>query len=157
MTYSDHRRADVYAPPRAALEDAAGRRAFPDYATKQLRRLYNHSHSVRALAVLWLLVALALVAAAFTNLGDPGSFLLLAALGGFYLSGAVGTLQRKAWARFLGILLCVVMMIGFPLGTIIGLLGIVAFAAGGPLFGLKPMSHRALKEEISYRKAHGID
>ncbi len=69
------------------------------------------------------------------------------------IAAVYGSWTRKSWARGLGIVLCVLMLFNFPLGTIIGIFGIISLAKGARLFGPNRITHQQLKAEVAARKS----
>lgn len=66
------------------------------------------------------------------------------------------SLVRPNGGRTNGILACGFMLLGFPLGTILGLLGIIAFVGGKPLFGANKIQHKDLEKEYKFRKKNKL-
>jgi len=123
----------------------------------ELKKLYRRSSIIFALNVLWII-------------GTALSFLLLPAwmeqadelapvLGGIVVLGAllaiaasVGGFMRTGWGRVPGIIHCALILINIPVGTVIGILGLVAYSKGGLLFGPGAPSHAQVKQEFKRRK-----
>jgi len=67
---------------------------------------------------------------------------VMLALAVLYAIGGFGLWQHREWARVLMIVLSVVSLFGFPIGTIIGALGIWLFAFEPTVRGLfRPVAH----------------
>jgi hypothetical protein len=54
-----------------------------------------------------------------------GIFLLV--LGIFYIATAIGLWRMRSWARIAVIVLSIISLLNFPIGTIIGVIGIILF------------------------------
>jgi hypothetical protein len=150
---------NVYAPPRANLETREGPAELWHIELKQLKRLYNASHSIRALGVLYGLGAFALVAAVILAIGPSAareSTIVLAVIlfvsGGLSVAGAITSFTRPRWGRWLGIVLCVIGLLNIPIGTIIGIFGLIAYAQGGRLFGPDRLMHKDVVDVYKQRK-----
>ena len=114
-----------------------------------MARLRNHSHSIRAIGLLGLLTALVV---GFFAVNWRLS-VLSASIGALGATAAYASWWRPAWGAIAGILFCVLLLAGFPLGTFIGILGIVAFASGGSLFGAGRFCHPEVEQEWRRRRA----
>ena len=151
---------NVYAPPRANLDTQEGPQELWRMELKRLKRLYNASRTVHALGVLYALGAVGLIAALlFAASGSakaapaPGSLVIMLVIGLVYLAATVASFTRPRWGRWLGILICTIGLIGFPIGTIIGLFGLVAYVQGGRLFGSDRLTHNDVAAIYKQRKA----
>jgi hypothetical protein len=138
-----------------------GRERFPDLSTRELKKLFNHHSSITALSCLWSLGAAAAVLFVPTLLfglareGGEAEFLIAAVLfliAVFQLITVIGCYRRDSWARTCGIVVCSVMLINVPIGTLLGILGLVAFIRGERLFGPDRYVGRELKAELKRRK-----
>jgi hypothetical protein len=56
------------------------------------------------------------------------SGVLVFMLAAFFLALGVGLWRRSAWARYLVLAPCVIWLFSFPIGTVVGIFGIYAFA-----------------------------
>lgn len=138
-----------------------GRTEFPELSTRELKRLFNHNSSITALSVLWILGAILTIGLAVVEASSPeGSGMVLAGvlvgIALFQLVTVVGCFRREPWARVCGIVVCVLMLVNIPIGTLLGLLGLVAFARGAPLFGPGRYVGKELKAELKHRKRNKI-
>lgn len=135
-------------------------RDFADLDFKQLKALRNHSSTIQVLGVLWVIGAAANIIVGLLSLTDHAATTSMPVinLGIGLLAGcaAYGALKRPHWGRGVGMLLCAVALIGFPLGTAIGLIGLIALGKGGCLFGDDKIEHKALNAEYKYRKKNKI-
>jgi len=151
---------NVFAPPRSNVEVRTGPEALWALTFKQVRRLYHASSSIRALGVLYGLGAVAVIAAlvlpALDSRGLGGSTLafvgFLALMGGLSLAAAVTSFTRPRWGRWLGIALCILNLANIPFGTLIGILGLVAYFQGRLLFGPDRFTHKQVVEVYKQRK-----
>lgn len=154
---------NVFAPPRANLDVHEGPEALWEMGWKDLRKLYLASVNVRTLGVLYALAALgslgvgvAVLAGYFgrsdsgAGPGLVGSALVVLGLG--YVAGCVTSYARPAWGRWLGCVLCVLALPSVPFGTIIGALGLVAYAQGGKLFGPARLLHKDVAAVYKQRR-----
>lgn len=72
----------------------------------------------------------ALIVMAASSIGIGGMGLIVGVLAIAYLIGGVGIIMRKRWARMLGVLLAIpTMTVCMPVGTILGVLAIVALVS----------------------------
>lgn len=116
---------------------------------KALKKLWNDTCSVRALGFLWSLLAVCFIpTGAFMLAEDPAGWVLLA-IGTLSLLGAVGMIGRFRIGRIFGIVTCCVYAFGFPVGTVIGVVGLIALNRSPVLFGPDRVTH---KQVIAKRK-----
>lgn len=133
---------------------------FSRFDTKRLKALYNASRTVRTLCVLWalgvILLPFVIVVAMGDKEGDPqGRMMGIALVVGLIAlkAGAfVGCLKQTEWGRALGIVDCILFLLGFPVGTLIGIIGLVALIPNKELFGPDALDFKALKAEYKLRK-----
>ncbi|MBC8022917.1 MAG: hypothetical protein H7Y14_07345 [Burkholderiales bacterium] len=152
---------NVFAPPRASLDVHEGPEALWEMPFKEVRKLYLASVNIRALGVLYALGALSLLATAGITAASPagtagpsppGLIALLIALGIISVAATVSSYTRPKWGRVLGIILCGISLVSFPLGTLIGILGIIAYVQGGKLFGPDRLHHKDVALVYKQRK-----
>jgi hypothetical protein len=163
--------ANVYAPPETDIRQSGtgsgGDAALRRMNTKEVKKLYNHSRSIGALVFLWSLGlgATILGVIAMSSLKGkaleegPSSGVLIAIVGvmvAIYGAAVYSCWTRQSWGRVLGIVLCALMLLNFPLGTLIGIFGLIALIGGSRLFGPDRLTHAQLKAEVAYRKANNI-
>ena len=156
--------ANPYLTPLTDPVVAAARNDFHEIATPVLKKLRNDSSSIRTFAVLLLLGVVLMLAALLVpvfsdNAGGSVGMAELAIIGGFSafnLATAIGLLKRSTWGRVLGFVSAAFALVGFPIGTLIGILVLVALGRGGRLFGPARLDHKALQREWKYRKANKI-
>lgn len=162
---------NAYAPPETDIRQSGGGEgsdaALRHLSTKELKKIFNHSNTIRALIFLWCLglvfmvlaVVFLLIGGAMGGKDTDGAmvmgvvFLLFAALQG---ACVYGCWNRLPWGRTFGMVVCALSLPSIPIGTIIGILGLIAFSGGARLFGPKRLTHQQLKAEVAYRKANNI-
>ena len=162
---------NVYAPPQTDIRKGSGAEggdaALRQMSTKEVKKLFSHSNTIRTLIFLWCL-GLAIMAVAIPFLlfagasggKDAGGVLVMGVI--FLLFGGVqgacvyGCWNRLPWGRTFGIVVAALSLPCVPIGTIIGILGILAFSNGKRLFGEGRLTHVQLKAEVAYRKANNI-
>lgn len=156
--------ANPYTAPLAPISGGGTgeRELFTDLDFKTLKKLRNHSHTIRTLGILWGIGAAAYLVLGLMMLtsGRPGEtavsgaiFFAVAALVG---TGTYASFARPAWGRVLGIILNGIGLLGFPIGTLIGALGLIAYIGGEKLFGDKKYLHADLNREFKHRKQNKI-
>ena len=151
---------NVFAPPRATLDQPQGPEALWEMSWKDVRKLYLASVNVRALGVLYAIGALGLLGTAAITVSGPapstpppaGLMPFLIAMGVVFLAGTVTSYTRPRWGRVLGIILCVLSLFSIPWGTLIGILGLIAYAQGGKLFGPERLTHQEVAAVYKQRK-----
>jgi len=132
--------------------DSSDDNALTSLSTKEIKKLYSLSRSVRALSFFWLLsIALCVV---YTYTAAPGTMALImfptfAVLAAF---AAVGSWLFQNWSRILSMILCVILLLAFPIGTIFGILGFIALWGSKRLFGPSRLSQKQLQKELEQRK-----
>lgn len=155
-----------YAAP-TVIEGMVGiRQNFPDIPTKELKNLRNDSHSIRAVAVLLVLGFLinglvlitGLIAHSSGSRGlDTKSLIVSAFIEAWLLVLAIGLITRPTWARIIGFLAGALLLLGFPIGTLVGALFLVALGRSARLFGQNRILHKPLEVEWRYRKKNKVD
>lgn len=137
------------------------RRAFTDIPTPDLKRLRNDSHSIRAVVGLFILglvlMLLITFAAIFSGsgIGSP-ELMIMALIGAMQSLAMVGLILRTNWGRAVGFLSATLMLIGFPIGTLIGIFFLTALIRGAKLFGPNRLVHKELETEWRYRKKNKV-
>ncbi|MEO6053342.1 MAG: hypothetical protein ABIP97_04950 [Chthoniobacterales bacterium] len=143
------------------MDTTTTRNTFPDIETKKLKKLYNDSRSIRTLTFLWFLGAVVIEIGVSCMAFLPGNlsiggriawFVPVTLYAAFVFITAFGCLKRRGWGRICGIIVCVIALTGFPLGTLIGILGIVALSRSPQLFGPDRLDPDELIVEYKYRK-----
>lgn len=171
--------ANPYATPQTQPYAAAGQRNYlPELDTKQLKKLFNDCQNIRALIGLWTFLGLpanliiAIMYVVLAVQGMPAADAAQAAGGVFVLLFGAGVAilafllqavtvyfgwRRHELGRILGIVCCALMLPGFPVGTLIGALGLVAFIRSGErYFGPNGIDYKQLKREYKRRKKNKI-
>lgn len=165
MTETDNPPAEnPYAAPSAEAALPA-RNLFQDIPTKELKTLRNDSHTIRAVVALMALGLLIMFAAGGLILsqggehGLPGAFELIPLMGisALNLAALVGLVIRGNWGRILGFVSGVLMLIGFPIGTLIGVLFLISLGRSKRLFGPDRLIHKQLEAEWKYRKKNRVE
>ncbi len=115
---------------------------------KGVQRLRNHSHSIRAIGLIgflgFVIVALLAVGGRVSEMS-----IVIGVLCGL---GTFASWWRPMWGQVGGIIFCVMLLLGFPIGTVIGIFGIVAFAQSESVFGPERFRHRAIELEWRERR-----
>jgi hypothetical protein len=152
-----------YLSPQTNPVMLAGRNLFPDIATPDLKKLRNDSHSIRTFMVLlllgvviFLLAGIGFLAGGKSGATAMGEFAFFVVAGGLNLITAIGLMTRAVWGRYLGFVCAAFALLGFPVGTLIGILMLVALGRGARLFGPDRLDHKALNTEWKYRKANKV-
>jgi hypothetical protein len=146
---------NAFAPPRANLETQTGPQELWEMPFKDLKKLYLASVNIRALGILYGLGALGgLVAGVLLVNGSMESGLAFVLLGSGVVSVAacISSYTRPGWGKVVGILLCILSLFNFPLGTLIGILGLIAYYNGGKLFGPNRLLHKDVVAVYKVRK-----
>jgi hypothetical protein len=152
-----------YAAPVTTDVALAERRNFTGIPTTELNKLRNDSHSIRAvgaLAILGLGIMMLFVATnMFGGVRPLGTaeLLFFALIAGFQLVLVIGLLKRPNWGRVIGICAAALMLLGFPIGTLIGILLMVALVRGERLFGPDRLIHKELEAEWKYRRKNKVE
>jgi hypothetical protein len=129
---------------------------------KQLKKLYYRSCNVNAfnfflglgsIGLLFLLISPINEYESFTKYTEKSMKLVSVGQAVFYAVAVVGLFKRTAWGRIVGIIVCVIILINFPIGTAMGAFGLFAFFKAPELFGSNRVTHRELKTEFTLQKA----
>ncbi len=148
-----------YAAPQTDASVTAQRTNFHDIDTKALKKLRNNSHTIRSLGLVNALVCLLVIVIFVVVFPRFENVVVSLIIIGIFMLCAVsvyGLWWRPNWGRTLGFISCTLMLIAFPISTIIGALGLFALAKGGVLFGPHCHQHQALETEWKYRKRNKI-
>jgi hypothetical protein len=150
-----------YEAPAAETNPTDEAEFFQELSYKELKKLRNHSSTITTLGVLWTLGALLQLFAAIALLAagaadEDATAPIVLVLGLFSTVSAIGAFTRAAWGRGIGILMCVLSLLGFPIGTLIGILGLIAFGNGARLFGPDRYIGKELNKEYKHRKRNKI-
>src|ERR1035437_7369701 len=155
-----------YAAPQSDVSITLERNDFKDIPTGKLKKLRNDSHSIRAVyALLFIGVVVSIIGVVVTffslfvskgpEMAIPGLPIVLGC-GVFYLVTLIGLMKRTAWGRVLGCILGGLALLAFPIGTLIGVLILVALGRSKELFGPDHLDHKSLEAEWKYRKKNKI-
>jgi len=151
---------NVFAPPRANVDVREGPEALWALSFKEIRKLYYASLNIRALGVLYGIGAVGLIGLSVAMLLAPSEnrgaamtgTLVFVAFSLPSILAMVTSFTRPRWGRWLGILMCVLNLINFPVGTLISIWGLVAYAQGGRLFGPDRFAHKDVALVFKQRK-----
>lgn len=148
-----------YAAPQTDVGITPSRANFYDIDTKSLKKLRNNSHTLRTLGLLnalavFVILFLLIITEFFA--GNMKTSVIMSGSALFGIASAYSFWSRPHWGRVMGYICCAVMLIGIPIGTLVGILGIIALAQGGVLFGANRYPHGKLEKEWKYRKKHNI-
>ena len=127
-----------------------------DLDFKRLKKMYHRSSNVNVITFLlglgMIFITFAALAPDSTNSIEMRIFLF--GLASLYAIAVVGLFKRTAWGRILGIMISILTLFGFPLGTLIGACGLFAFFGAPQLFGKNRVTHREVKAEFYLQKAN---
>ena len=153
---------NVFAPPRATVDVRTGPGELWDLSWKDLRKLYYASVNIRTIGVLNVIGSLLLIAVLaipfFTGSASaqPGSLVPVVAF--IFVATALSLLvawtafARPGWGRWFGIVMLVIGLINFPIGTLISIWGLVAYIQGRRLFGADRLTHKEVADVYKLRK-----
>lgn len=146
---------NIYNAPNSEISPQIGDDRLLSFSPEKIKSLYNHSRTVRVLVVLWGLgIALILIALLFGLFSGGDSplgpleiltCLILAIPTAFAM---VGLHKRTGWGRILGIVMCFLNLLNFPLGTLIAIFGLIALFKSPELFGENKVSYAELKKYL---------
>jgi len=163
-----------YAAPAVAYAEGVGRHAFVEMDTKELKKLRDASLCIRVLGLLWVAVAIFsfLIVAGMASMAMDRTTAIMApqtmdrlapivisfCLVTGVLTGiaSVCALLRPVWGRPVGMVICCLSLIHFPIGTLIGIIGLIAFSRGVKLFGPNRWLHSAIIAEWQQRKRNKV-
>lgn len=147
-------------PP--VLPSEVDRNTFPEIDDQKLKALYSDHRSIQAVSILWilgsivcLLIGIGITVSHDADVDPLNNYLTGGAfIGGslFYLVFTISVVKRLSWGRAAGMVLCVLSLPGFPVGTIVGVLGLVSFARSPELFGNNRLNPDELKLEYNQRR-----
>jgi hypothetical protein len=124
---------------------------------KQLKKLYNRSHNVSSIAGLIILGAIIFVGISVVSFDkEPSLAAMYIGIAVVYVIASIGLIQRTSWGRVMGIIICCLMLLSIPIGTLIGLAGLFAFFKSPELFGTNRVLHKDLKLEVKHRKQNKL-
>jgi len=147
---------NVFAPPRSNVAVHTGPEELWDLSWKDLRNLYYASVNIRALGVLNVLGVAVLAIAFMVPAREAASaaplYVFLGAAGALSLLMAWTAFARPGWGRWFGIVMLVLGLLNFPIGTLISIVGLIAYVRGRRLFGADKILHSELAEVFKQRK-----
>lgn len=122
---------------------------------EEMKRLYHRSRNIVAIAVLLILGVLTLILtmlfgerAILLRLWGTAEIPLLLLIVALYATAILGILLRTHWGRIMGLVVCGISLVNIPIGTIIGIVGLFAFAKGKRLFGSDRLKHADARREF---------
>ncbi len=132
-----------FMPSTEPVESNSVKNPLPDIyfqiSTADLERLRHHSSVIRVLCVLWLIAIIPVVLSVY---GCP---LII-----FFLLAISGCQRRTSSGGQSGASLSYLLLIGFPIGTAIGLIGIINISRGKAIFEHQ-MKHKDIVEALRQR------
>lgn len=147
---------NLYAPPTAQLAGGPADQPLAELGFPELKKLYSATVNIRVLAALYGLGTLLYGVLAAVSLDSepelpwlPAVFLLLALLS---LVACITNYTRAAAGRPLGMTLCALNLFSFPIGTVIGVVGLIAYSRGARLFGAGRLPHRDVVAAYKQRR-----
>ncbi|HUL95544.1 MAG TPA: hypothetical protein VLT89_06005 [Usitatibacter sp.] len=151
---------NAFAPPRANVEVRTGPEALWAMSYKEVRRLYLASSNIQALGGLYALGALLDLFLGYSYFTAPETYRrgpvnlvpFFMAFAVPSIVAAVTSFTRPGWARWLGVVLCLLSLVAIPLGTLIGIWGLFAYGRGARLFGPDRFRHREVVEVYKQRE-----
>ena len=130
---------------------------FSQLNFKALQKLYYRSINVSTIAGLIILGTIGLIGlTAQSTLAGRQFEVVYLLLSIAYVAASIGLVKRTKWGKVLGSIICCLMLLSIPLGTIIGIAGLVAFFKAPELFGKERITHKELKHEFKYRKKNKL-
>jgi len=147
-----------YQAPKADVIDSQSERvSFKDMSTKDLKKLENHSNNIRSLGSLWLLGVLFATFISIISDSDFTSRVIYFSFSLLFVIPIYSCWVRPSWGRTVGIIFSSLSLLGIPIGTIIGAIGLHSFMQGKQLFGSDRYLHSEIMKEFKHRKSLGID
>ncbi|MCB1048965.1 MAG: hypothetical protein H6510_07195 [Acidobacteria bacterium] len=150
---------DLYLAPKSAgaLSDS------DELSLSEATLLHSYSRVIGFLGVMWLFLGTVLAGIPLMVARPPGhEFLPLEkmvffGLSGLYLTGAVGLFMRPAWARYVGLGLCVLGLLSVLLAVnvvtlMLSSVGLYCLIKSPKLFGPNRMTHTELKIRKSRKR-----
>ena len=149
---------DPYAPPKADSPHPIERQLFPELTTKELKKLRDNSHTIRTLGIVAVIAVIMLGIICLFLIETITSALALSLFVSIPLAIMMCycSIKRPNWGPIPLAIGCIIFLLGFPLGTLIGLLGLFAVFGGLELFGPGRPEHRELEREWRHRKENGV-
>lgn len=136
-----------------------------DLPFSDLKKLFNQSNTISAIAGLCIFFGILCLAVAF-GFRESDALPILAAFGLFYLVTAVGLILRSGWGRILGILTGILLIVGCAVSIIggtfnilmllfgaMGVSGLIACLRADRCFGPHRITHKAIKNAYRIAKA----
>jgi hypothetical protein len=153
---------NVFAPPRSNVVVNTGPRELWDLSWKDLRNLHYASVNIRAIGVLNIVGAVIVIAAlaipAFSRADASGAaslvplFIFMGLASALSIVFAWTAFTRPRWGRWFGIVMLVLGLLNFPIGTLISIVGLIAYVRGRRLFGDDKILHKDLADVFKQRK-----
>ena len=140
----------------AAPVQAADTSDLARTSSKAIKTQYYYSLALQQLSIIWLMsficIAVMLLPIPWlltipANVPNIALLVSLVALGLVTL----GSFQRTRWGRLIGIILSLLLVSAFPIGSVFGLIGLTIYIRADKLFGATAISHSQLKQEYRLR------
>jgi len=140
---------------------SSGGTSIENIESKKLKKLYYRSSNIGAITFLIIIGTGALIFLLIQNnkanelypqTVDPIIRSILLGILIYYVVTIMGLWMCSSWRRILGFVASAIMIINIPIGTIIGIAGIVALSKSPELFGKNRFRHSPLKKEFKRRK-----
>jgi hypothetical protein len=124
---------------------------FEEWEDKRVKKLYYRSSNIQCITALIFLGAI-LHGIYFFETEELVERLLFGGLVLLDLLSGVLLVRRTKSGRILGIIVCFLSLLAFPLGTLIGIVGLFAFFGAPQLFGPERIQHDILRAEFKQRR-----
>jgi hypothetical protein len=116
---------------------------------ENLRKMYHASRNIRAIGFLWLLFGALLGIVALTADLGIEKLLVIFFVGLVFVTSGIGAFTRGTFAKFGFTAMCFLQLINIPIGTILGIIGLLAVGRYPAFFGNYRVSHKEIK--IAYK------
>ncbi len=150
---------DIYTPPSSKLTSSDS----AQFSDKQIKKIASSWRQLKLLSIAWgfffvfpgLSMILLAIYGAMNESPFPTEvlvvFLAISAVFGLTI---YGSLKRKSWGRILGVIVCALLLFAFPIGTFLGIVGLVAYSR--LKFAFSPDGSLLLSQLLEERKAQKI-
>ncbi len=138
------------------IDVPGGESVLTSLSTKEVKKLHNLSRSVRTLSFFWLLATALCIVYTYTATPQTIGSIIFPTYAVLAAVAAVGSFLFKMWSRIFSMILCVLLLIAFPIGTIFGILGLLVLWGSKRLFGPNRISQSQLKEELERRQLNNV-
>ena len=122
----------------------------------ELKKIKTTSDSIKLLGYFWCVAAAFFIAALLYSIASKEMAENISFLFSFFAltagATAFGLMHREDWGRIVGIIASFIILLGFPLGTVLGAMGLITLLNAEQFFGASAWSHEDILKEFKSKQ-----